>query len=69
MSACNCGMHPFMQGHYGLAVPNPYYAITVLEGLEGTFEIKDVPTGQVSDQGVASDAGGKSARRDNSGGE
>jgi hypothetical protein len=36
-----CGMHPFMQGH-GLAVENPYYAIT---GLEGTFEIKDLPTG------------------------
>jgi hypothetical protein len=37
-----CGMHPFMQGH-GLAVPNPYYAIT---GLEGTFEIKDIPAGK-----------------------
>lgn len=36
-----CGMHPFMQGH-GLAVANPYYAIT---GLEGTFEIKDLPVG------------------------
>lgn len=36
-----CGMHPFMQGH-GLAVENPYYAIT---GLEGTFEIKDLPAG------------------------
>ena len=37
-----CGMHPFMQGH-GLAVENPYYAIT---GMEGTFEIKDIPTGR-----------------------
>lgn len=36
-----CGMHPFMQGH-GFAVENPYYAIT---GLEGTFTIKDLPTG------------------------
>lgn len=36
-----CGMHPFMQGH-GLAVENPYYAIT---GLEGIFEIKDLPAG------------------------
>jgi len=36
-----CGMHPFMQGH-GLAVENPYYAMT---GLEGTFAIKDVPAG------------------------
>ena len=36
-----CGMHPFMQGH-GLAVENPYYAIT---GLEGSFEIKDLPSG------------------------
>jgi hypothetical protein len=37
-----CGMHPFMQGH-GLAVDNPYYAIT---GLEGTFAIKDLPSGR-----------------------
>jgi hypothetical protein len=36
-----CGMHAFMQGH-GLAVENPYYAIT---GLEGSFEIKDLPAG------------------------
>jgi hypothetical protein len=36
-----CGMHPYMQGH-GLAVENPYYAIT---GLEGTFTIKDLPAG------------------------
>ncbi|HSN04420.1 MAG TPA: carboxypeptidase regulatory-like domain-containing protein [Nitrospira sp.] len=36
-----CGMHPYMQGH-GLAVENPYYAIT---GLEGTFSIKDLPAG------------------------
>jgi len=36
-----CGMHAYMQGH-GLAVENPYYAIT---GLEGTFEIKDLPAG------------------------
>jgi hypothetical protein len=36
-----CGMHAYMQGH-GLAVENPYYAIT---GLEGNFEIKDLPAG------------------------
>jgi hypothetical protein len=36
-----CGMHPYMQGH-GLAVDNPYYAIT---GLEGTFTIPDLPAG------------------------
>ena len=36
-----CGMHPYMQGH-GLAVDNPYYAIT---GLEGTFVIADLPAG------------------------
>lgn len=36
-----CGMHPYMQGH-GLAVDNPYYAIT---GLEGNFTIKDLPAG------------------------
>jgi len=36
-----CGMHPFMQGH-GLAVKNPYYAITELDG---TFTIKDLPAG------------------------
>lgn len=36
-----CGFHPYMQGH-GLAVDNPYYAIT---GMEGTFEIKDIPAG------------------------
>lgn len=36
-----CGMHPYMQGH-GLAVENPYYAIT---GLEGTFAITDLPAG------------------------
>jgi len=36
-----CGMHPYMQGH-GLAVENPYYAIT---GLDGTFSIKDLPAG------------------------
>jgi hypothetical protein len=36
-----CGMHPYMQGH-GLAVENPYYALT---GLEGTFAIKDLPSG------------------------
>jgi hypothetical protein len=36
-----CGMHPFMQGH-GLAVDNPYYAVT---GMEGTFAIKDLPAG------------------------
>ena len=37
-----CGMHPYMQGH-GLAVDNPYYAIT---GLEGSFAIKDLPAGK-----------------------
>lgn len=36
-----CGMHPYMQGH-GVAVDNPYYAIT---GLEGTFDIRDLPAG------------------------
>jgi hypothetical protein len=36
-----CGMHPYMQGH-GLAVENPYYAVT---GLEGTFSITDLPAG------------------------
>ncbi|HSQ90562.1 MAG TPA: carboxypeptidase regulatory-like domain-containing protein [Nitrospiraceae bacterium] len=36
-----CGMHAFMQGH-GLAVENPYYAIT---GFEGVFTIKDLPAG------------------------
>lgn len=36
-----CGMHPYMQGH-GLAVDNPYYAVT---GLDGRFEIKDLPAG------------------------
>ena len=37
-----CGMHPYMQGH-GLAVDNPYYAIT---GLDGTFTITDLPPGR-----------------------
>lgn len=36
-----CGMHPYMQGH-GVAVDNPYYAIT---DHKGTFEIKDLPDG------------------------
>jgi hypothetical protein len=36
-----CGMHAYMQGH-GLAVDNPYYAIT---GDEGAFTIKDLPAG------------------------
>ena len=36
-----CGMHAYMQGH-GLAVDNPYYAIT---GLEGRFAITDLPAG------------------------
>ncbi len=36
-----CGMHPFMQAH-GLAVDNPYYAVT---GRDGTFAIGDVPPG------------------------
>ncbi len=36
-----CGMHPYMQGH-GIAVDNPYYAVT---GSEGTFTIPDLPPG------------------------
>ena len=36
-----CGFHPYMQGH-GLAVDNPYYAIT---DVDGTFEIKEIPAG------------------------
>ncbi|HEU4686433.1 MAG TPA: carboxypeptidase regulatory-like domain-containing protein [Nitrospira sp.] len=36
-----CGMHPYMQGH-GLAVDNPYYAITALDG---KFAIGDLPPG------------------------
>lgn len=36
-----CGMHPYMQGH-GVAVDNPYYAMT---GLDGAFTIKDLPAG------------------------
>ncbi len=36
-----CGMHPYMQGH-GLAVDNPYYAVT---GSEGLFDIGDLPAG------------------------
>jgi hypothetical protein len=36
-----CGMHPYMQGH-GLAVENPYYAVT---GSEGMFDISDLPAG------------------------
>ncbi|MGE3978346.1 MAG: carboxypeptidase-like regulatory domain-containing protein [Nitrospira sp.] len=36
-----CGMHPYMQGH-GLAVDNPYYAVT---GSEGLFDIGDLPPG------------------------
>jgi hypothetical protein len=36
-----CGMHPYMQGH-GLAVDNPYYAVT---GIEGSFSIPDLPPG------------------------
>jgi hypothetical protein len=34
-----CGMHTYMQGH-GLAVDNPYYALT---GSEGMFDIRDLP--------------------------
>jgi hypothetical protein len=37
-----CGMHPYMQAH-GLAVVNPYYAIT---GSDGTFEISNLPPGK-----------------------
>jgi len=36
-----CGMHPYMQGH-GLAVDNPYYAVT---GAEGLFDIGGLPAG------------------------
>ena len=36
-----CGMHPYMQGH-GLAVDNPYYAVT---GSDGMFDIRDLPAG------------------------
>lgn len=36
-----CGMHPFMQGH-GLAVENPYYAVT---GHDGRFAITEIPPG------------------------
>jgi hypothetical protein len=36
-----CGMHPFMQGH-GLAVENPYYAVT---GHDGSFTITEIPPG------------------------
>jgi hypothetical protein len=36
-----CGMHPFMQGH-GLAVENPYYAVT---GHDGGFTITEIPPG------------------------
>jgi len=36
-----CGMHPFMQGH-GLAVENPYYAVT---GHDGRFTITEIPPG------------------------
>lgn len=36
-----CGFHPYMQAH-GLAVSNPYYAIT---GRDGSFKITDLPAG------------------------
>lgn len=36
-----CGFHPYMQAH-GLAVDNPYYAVT---GRDGTFTIGDLPAG------------------------
>jgi hypothetical protein len=36
-----CGMHPYMQGH-GLAVDNPYYAVT---DLDGRFTITELPPG------------------------
>ena len=36
-----CGMHPYMQAH-GLAVENPYYAVT---GFDGTYEISNLPPG------------------------
>ena len=36
-----CGFHPFMQS-WGMAVNNPYYAIT---DQEGNFSISDVPEG------------------------
>jgi len=37
-----CGMHPYMQGH-GLAVENPYYAIT---GADGQFAFENLPPGK-----------------------
>jgi hypothetical protein len=39
--AMQCGMHPYMQGH-GIAVDNPYYAIS---DREGAFVISDLPAG------------------------
>ncbi|MFO0775379.1 MAG: hypothetical protein U0172_12015 [Nitrospiraceae bacterium] len=36
-----CGMHPYMQAH-GVAVENPYYAVT---SLDGSFSITDLPAG------------------------
>jgi hypothetical protein len=36
-----CGMHPFMQAH-GLAVKNPYYAVTEVDGV---YEITNLPPG------------------------
>jgi hypothetical protein len=36
-----CNVHPEMSG-YIVVVPTPYFAVT---GMEGEFEIKDVPPG------------------------
>ena len=36
-----CGKHPYMQAH-GLAVENPYYAVT---GPDGAYEISNLPPG------------------------
>lgn len=36
-----CGFHPYMQAH-GLAVDNPYYAVT---GRDGSFRITGLPAG------------------------
>jgi hypothetical protein len=37
-----CGFHAYMES-WGLAVDNPYYAVT---GTDGTFSIPDIPPGQ-----------------------
>jgi hypothetical protein len=37
-----CGFHAYMES-WGLAIENPYYAVT---GADGTFSISDVPAGE-----------------------